>query len=249
MIIWPTKGVVLLETQSHLIIIDKVAPLADFIDYFAKFGIKIIHKSSINELFSIKIKPTALLIDTNVLDNPNSLATLYQQFIVPLIVTSEEVNDNNCIQALEQGADVFLLKPLNPREIHARISAISRRVSLSLKGHDKDKEFLSFADWDVYTSSRQIFNNHSKEELFLSTGEYELLLAFLKQPEQILDREFLSQLTKSSDLSPLDRRIDVQISRLRQKIEKDAKKPLLIKTIRNSGYLFTAKVISHKDSK
>ena len=86
------------------------------------------------------------------------------------------------------------------------------------------------------------------KELCLSAGEYELLLIFLQNPQKILDREFLLHLTKNDDLSPLDRRIDVQISRLRQKIESDVKKPSLIKTIRNEGYIFTAFVTSIKET-
>lgn len=75
-----------------------------------------------------------------------------------------------------------------------------------------------------------------------------MLLAFVRQPQRVLGREFLLQLTKNTDLTPFDRRIDVQISRLRQKIEPNAKKPALIKTIRNGGYLFTARVLAVKEN-
>ena len=240
----------MIETQSCLFIIDSVYPDSQFIEYFSKFGFQIIQKPTISDFADLCEKPTALLINYDVVkETPSLIAKLYQKFIVPLIVISDKDDEEICVQMLAHGADDFLIKPLHPRELHARINAISRRVSLSLKNRDNEKEVLSFADWYLYPSSRQVFNARTKEELSLSTGEYALLFAFLRQPHQVLDREFLLQVTKNVDLCPFDRRIDVQISRLRQKIEKDAKKPLLIKTIRNGGYLFTAKVITSKESK
>ena len=128
--------------------------------------------------------------------------------------------------------------------MHARLSAL-RRVN-ALQDTEQEKEILLFANWRLYPASRQIFSK-SNQELQLSAGEYDLLLAFVRQPQSVLGREFLLQITKNSDLNPFDRRIDVQISRLRQKIETDAKKPALIKTIRNGGYLFTARVLSIKE--
>lgn len=93
-----------------------------------------------------------------------------------------------------------------------------------------------------------MFRDNTNEELSLSAGEYDLLLTFVQQPQRVLDRELLLHITKNSDLNPFDRRIDVQISRLRQKIEVDAKNPTLIKTIRNGGYMFTAQVTTLKES-
>lgn len=112
---------------------------------------------------------------------------------------------------------------------------------------EQEKEILVFVNWRLYPASRRVFNNENDQELVLSAGEYDLLLTFVQQPQRVLDREHLLQITKNSDLNPFDRRIDVQISRLRQKIEIDAKKPVLIKTIRNGGYMFTAPVTITKE--
>ena len=145
------------------------------------------------------------------------------------------------------GADDFVIKPLYPRELHARIGAISRRVTRAQQKNSVGKEVLMFTNWRLYPASRQIFGENN-QELQLSAGEYDLLFAFVHQPQRVLDREFLLQVTKNSDLNPFDRRIDVQISRLRQKIELDKKKPALIKTIRNGGYIFTPRVVSLRES-
>ncbi|KTD27106.1 MULTISPECIES: response regulator transcription factor [Legionella] len=238
----------MLSRQKYLLLIDHSPwdnPLAE---YFAKFDYKIVQLQSLSELNEEIHQPAALLVnwalfkgDTSIIDE------LYHRYPVPLIVISNEIDEEACVKMLEAGADDFLIKPLHPRELHARISAITRRVQRSTKEVDQEKEVLRFADWRLYPASRQIFSK-TNQELQLSAGEYDLLLAFIRQPQRVLGREFLLQVTKNSDLNPFDRRIDVQISRLRQKIETDSKKPALIKTIRNGGYLFTARVITSKES-
>ncbi|RUR06980.1 winged helix-turn-helix domain-containing protein [Legionella sp. km772] len=225
---------------DYLLIIDTAPVDKDLKEYFLHFNIEIIQKSYLDIEHHYEQQPLAIIISSSILKkNPGLISELYKNYQLPLLISGEEPNDGFSIQMLEEGADDFMLKPLYPRELHARIKAIKRRVTST--GQTQDKEILSFMQWRVYPASRQLFNQ-SNEELFLSAGEYELLLIFLHNPQKILDREFLLQLTKNVDLSPFDRRIDVQISRLRQKIENDAKKPTLIKTIRNAGYIFTATV-------
>jgi len=232
--------------RKYLLVIDDTPWDEPLIDYFAKFDYDIIQHKSLSELEKETGRPAALLVNWSLFQADSAIIdNLYQRFPVPLIVISDTNDENTCVRMLESGADDFLVKPLHPRELHARITAISRRVQRSTK-NDQEKEVLVFADWRLYPASRQIFGN-ANQELQLSAGEYDLLLAFIRQPQQVLGREFLLQITKNTDLNPFDRRIDVQISRLRQKIETDAKKPALIKTIRNGGYLFTAQVLSVRE--
>ncbi len=238
-----------MSTHSNYILIIDDAPWdKQLADYFAKFNFEIIQFKSLDELNKEIDQPQALLINCSLFQTDFSiLNNLYHRYPVPLLVISENKDENACVRMLEAGADDFLVKPLYPRELHARISAISRRVQRSTE-MEQEKEVILFADWRLFPASRQIFNRNTNQELQLSAGEYDLLFAFIRQPQRILGREFLLQITKNSYLNPFDRRIDVQISRLRQKIETDAKKPALIKTIRNGGYLFTSQVISVKAS-
>ncbi len=173
------------------------------------------------------------------------IEVLFQKHSIPIIIISSAYNEEICVRLLEAGADDFIAKPIHPRELHARICAINRRMQRTIQPINIEKEVLSFATWRIYPSSRQLFDGD--KELFLSTKEFDLLLAFVRHPQHILDRDFLSRLTKSSERSALDRRIDGQISRLRQKIEVDAKRPVLIKTIRNNGYLFTPVVLFNRE--
>lgn len=234
--------------RKYLLIIDNAPWDEQLAEYFGKFDYEITLLKNLSELGKETEQPAALLINWSLFQADSSIIdSLYHRYPVPLIVISDSNDENTCVQMLEAGADDFLVKPLHPRELHARISAISRRVQRATQESDQEKEVLLFADWRLYPASRQVFSN-TDQELQLSAGEYDLLLAFIRQPQQVLGREFLLQITKNSDLNPFDRRIDVQISRLRQKIETDAKKPALIKTIRNGGYLFTAQVLAIKEN-
>ncbi|KTD21481.1 response regulator transcription factor [Legionella israelensis] len=237
-----------MEENDYLLFFDKDPVDPELEDYFKNFNINIVQKSNLTAVQPMATLPTAILISWSLLkEQPDMLQTIYQSFQTPLIVIQEHRDEQSCVNLLEKGADDVLVKPLLPRELHARINAIHRRVTGMQSQMAEDKEVLKFANWRLYPSSRQVFDeNH--EELTLSAGEYDLLYAFIQQPHQVLTREFLSQITKHSDLGPLDRRIDVQISRLRHKIEPQAKKPGLIKTIRNEGYLFTANVLVLKES-
>lgn len=235
--------------RKYILIIDDAPWDEQLAGYFAKFDYEIVQFSSLSELRKELEQPAALLINWAVFQiGSPTIDSLYHLYPIPLIVISDRSDENICVEMLEAGADDFLIKPLHPRELHARLNAISRRVQRSKQELDQEKEVVLFADWRLYPASRQIFSNANHQELQLSAGEYDLLLAFIQQPQRVLGREFLLQITKNSDLNPFDRRIDVQISRLRQKIETDAKKPALIKTIRNGGYLFTARVLSIKES-
>ncbi|OGT31306.1 MAG: DNA-binding response regulator [Gammaproteobacteria bacterium RIFCSPHIGHO2_12_FULL_35_23] len=163
---------------------------------------------------------------------------------IPIIMLSAAGEDTDRIIGLEVGADDYLSKPFNPRELLARIRAILRRshtpeipsTTSITAGH-----LIQFANWALNVSTRQLISP-SQVELSLSSGEYDLLMAFLEHPQQILSRDQLLDYTRSRFAGPFDRSIDMQVSRLRQKIEEDPKRPQFIKTVRGGGYLFTAAV-------
>lgn len=236
-------------SQGHFLLVIDPSPVSEELkDYFTKFNLAIVQQKTIYPVHIEQQLPAAILIHWSLLKNEHDIiGQFYNNYPVPLIVINDAGDDETNITILEAGADDYLIKPLYPRELHARIGAISRRVLRAQQKIAHDKDVLMFANWRLYPASRQVFSDNHKE-LQLSAGEYDLLLTFVQQPQRVLDREFLLQITKSADLAPFDRRIDVQISRLRQKIEIDAKKPVLIKTIRNGGYMFTARVVTLKES-
>lgn len=224
-----------MSQRHYLLFIDNEPVNEELKDYFEKFNLDIIQQKKLFPIHVEKGLPTAILINWSLLrTEPEAIEQFYNMYPVPLIVINNKPDEESSVAMLEAGADDFMTKPIYPRELHARIGAISRRVIRAQQKVDHGKEVLMFANWRLYPASRQVFGENN-EELQLSAGEYDLLLTFVQQPQRVLDREFLLQITKNTDLVPFDRRIDVQISRLRQKIEIDKKKPALIKTIRNGG--------------
>jgi two-component system OmpR family response regulator len=166
----------------------------------------------------------------------------------PILMLSAAGSETDRIIGLEVGADDYLAKPFNPRELLARIKAILRR-----RGHivaepnqpvpAKKSKRVRFNNWTLDLSTRQLFSP-TEIEIIVSSGEFDLLVAFLENAQQVLSRDQLLDYTKNRDAGPFDRSIDMQVSRLRQKIEDDPRHPALIKTVRGGGYLFTAKVES-----
>ena len=145
------------------------------------------------------------------------------------------------IVGLEVGADDYLPKPFNPRELLARIKAVLRRAGPAVAAKEEKNESLQFAGWTLDTAQRRL-TAPGGEPVELSTGEYDLLLAFLRHPQRVLNRDQLLDLARGRAAIPFDRSIDVQVMRLRRKIEADPKAPQIIATVRGGGYQFTPAV-------
>ncbi len=161
---------------------------------------------------------------------------------VPIIMLTAMSEDVDRIIGLEVGADDYLAKPFNPRELAARIKAVLRRVSAPPvpTPADAGAEKLSFSGFELEQSTRTL--RQGETVIPLTAGEYDLLVAFVEHPRRVLNRDQLLDMARGRAAIPFDRSIDVQVGRLRKKIEPDAKNPTLIKTVRGGGYMFTAEV-------
>lgn len=170
---------------------------------------------------------------------------LRSESTIPIIMLTAVDNETDKVVGLEIGADDYITKPFNPRELLARIKAVMRRYGISTESDaqptNSDVKAYKFNDWILNTIARQLFSPDGVE-ISLSSGEYELLLIFMRHPRRVLSRDEFLDLTKNRAAGPFDRSIDMQISRLRQKLEEDPKQPKIIKTIRNGGYILTAVV-------
>ena len=161
---------------------------------------------------------------------------------IPVIMLTAMGEETDRIVGLEMGADDYLAKPFNPRELLARIKAVLRRAAALPGGRgDEAGRSLAFAGWRLDMDGRELVSPDGVM-VQLSGGEFELLAAFATHPRRVLSREQLLDLARGRESQPFDRSIDVQVSRLRQKIEADPKEPVLIKTVRGGGYSFTAEV-------
>ena len=146
------------------------------------------------------------------------------------------------IIGLEMGADDYLPKPFHLRELLARVKSVLRRVqSRTGEPGQTARSHAQFAGWNLDLSSRELMSPGG-EEVRLTTGEFDLLAAFVNNPNQVLSRDRLLDLARNREAGPFDRTIDVQVGRLRRKLEEDPQNPTLIKTVRGSGYIFTPTV-------
>lgn len=162
---------------------------------------------------------------------------------IPIIMLTAAGDEVDRIVGLELGADDYIGKPCNPRELLARIKAILRRSQNRSSQESVASKQISyhFSGWVLDRSARRLLSPEGLE-VSLSTGEYSLLINFLDRPQQVLSRDHLLDLTKNRLATPFDRSIDIQISRLRNKIEEDPKNPQIIKTIRGGGYMLAVPV-------
>jgi len=146
------------------------------------------------------------------------------------------------IIGLEMGADDYLPKPFHLRELLARVKSVLRRVqSRTAEGAQPARSRARFAGWSLDLSSREL-TSPAGEAVRLTTGEFDLLAAFVGNANQVLSRDRLLDLARNREAGPFDRTIDVQVGRLRRKLEDDPQNPTLIKTVRGSGYIFTPAV-------
>ncbi len=162
---------------------------------------------------------------------------------LPVIMLTAMGEDTDRIVGLEMGADDYLPKPFNPRELLARIKAVLRRMQAAPAAESPAGDTMRFDGWTMELGARRLLSPDGTE-VELSTGEYELLLAFITHPRRVLSRDLLLDLARGRSAAPFDRSIDIQVMRLRRKIESDPKEPRLIKTVRGGGYVFAAEVAS-----
>ncbi|SEH26461.1 response regulator [Rhizobium sp. NFR12] len=159
----------------------------------------------------------------------------------PIIMLTGRNDVVDRIIGLEMGADDYLAKPFNLRELHARLKAILRRRNVQPSEQEETDKIVHFDRWALNLTRREL-SSADGEGIHLTTGEYDLLAAFVAHPGRVLSRDFLLEETKGRHLDAYDRAIDAQIVRIRRKVEVDPKQPQIIRSIRGVGYMFAARV-------
>jgi DNA-binding response OmpR family regulator len=169
---------------------------------------------------------------------------LRQESNVGIIILTGRGETVDRIIGLEMGADDYLPKPFHLRELLARVKSVLRRVSARIKEPAPttgSRSRARFSGWNLDLSTRELVSP-AGSEVRLTTGEFDLLAAFVNNANQVLSRDRLLDLARNREAGPFDRTIDVQVGRLRRKLEDDPQKPTMIKTVRGTGYIFTPTV-------
>jgi two-component system OmpR family response regulator len=242
--IWQDRA---MENAPHLLVVDDHRDIREpLARYLGKHGFRV--STAENAAAARKILQAAA-IDLLVLDimmpGEDGLALcreLRARGDLPIVLLTALGEDTDRIVGLEMGADDYVAKPFNPRELVARIKAVLRRAqALPPRRGRPAAERFKFDRWILDVGRREL-TREDGVVVPLSTGEFLLLTAFLEHPKMVLSRDQLLDLTRGREAAPFDRAIDNQVLRLRRKIERDPKKPELIRTHWGGGYSFEAEV-------
>ncbi|HVY04894.1 MAG TPA: response regulator [Burkholderiales bacterium] len=237
-----------MSIPRHVLVVDDDADLRRMVaEYLGDYDLRVTGAAdgaAMREAMSREAIDLVLLdLKLNSEDGMTLARELRETSSVPIVILTGRKDDVDRIMGLELGADDYLTKPFNLRELLARIRAILRRTQAhpAMHAEGRASRAFRFAGWELDLRSRRLTSNEG-DRVELTHAEFALLAAFLGAPERILSREQLLELSRGNDDNVFDRSIDVQILRLRRKIETDPSRPKLIRTERGAGYFFNAKV-------
>jgi len=237
------------KTDCILIVDDDPEIRRLLVDYLARNGFEAIAARDGREMGQALDRHTVDLIvldlmlpDTDGLTLCRDLRAKSNVANVPVLMLTARGEETDRIVGIEMGADDYLVKPFNPRELLARIKAILRRTrALPPNLRPEPARCLAFAGWCLDTATR-LLTAPDGVAIPLSGGEYRLLRILLDHPNRVLTRDQLTEMIQGRDAGPYDRAIDVQVSRLRQRLRDDSREPELIKTVRGEGYVLAATI-------
>ena len=237
-----------LSTSAHILVVDDEPEIAGLLRrYLSAQGFEVSTAASGAEMRQLlaEARIDLLLLDLG-LPGEDGLAlmrSLREHSSVPVIVVTGRGEPVDRILGLEIGADDYVTKPFDVRELAARVRSVLRRTSERPAKSEAGvvSDTVRFAGWTLHLDARRLESPQGKT-VELTTGEFELLAALARAPGRVHSRDELLAATRNREAGPFDRTIDVQIGRLRRKIEADPQHPELIKSVRGAGYVFTAKV-------
>lgn len=240
-----------MDTSDHILIVDDDAEIRSLLTtYLEKSGLTVTAVADGKGMWQALAAGSIDLIVLDLMLPGDDGLTLCRNLRVrsdtpdvPVIMLTARSEETDRIVGLEMGADDYLAKPFSARELLARIKVILRRArSLPINLRPENARMLCFDRWTLDTAHRHLISSEGVVTS-LSGAEYRLLRIFLRHPNRVLNRDQLVDLTQGREADPLDRSIDVQVSRLRQRLGDDPRDPCLIKTVRGEGYVMSVPVV------
>jgi two-component system, OmpR family, response regulator len=235
-----------MSEPRHIIVVDDEAPAREMVaDYLRIHGLEVTTcdgGASLRRTVA-KQKPDLIVLDLNMPeeDGLSIIRTLKQQMAVPIIMLTATAGAIDRIVGLELGADDYLAKPCELRELLARIRSVLRRTTTAAAGETSTPRLQALIRFGTKWLDLQarLLRDDGGNEYPLAGSEFALLKVFAENPKRVLSREQLLDLANARDREAFDRAIDVRITRLRRKVEPDPARPSVIRTVRGAGYLFS----------
>lgn len=236
-----------MDTPDHILVVDDDAEIRGLLgEYLRKNGYQASIAADGKAMWAALSRGKIDLVVLDIMLPGDDGLTLCRKLRVesemPVIMLTARGEETDRIVGLEMGADDYLAKPFSPRELVARIKSVLRRYrSLPRNLRADDARIITFAGWRLDTVARHLL---SPEGVVTPLGgvEYQLLRIFLSHPNQVLTRDQLMVLSKGREADPLDRSIDIRVSRLRHRLRDDPAEPRIIKTVRGEGYVLAVRV-------
>ena len=241
-----------MNSALHIAILDDEVDITQLLaNYLQSHGYRVtqLHNGfSLMELMPAD-PPALVLLDLGLPgeDGFSIARQLREHWHCGLVIVTGRGDSVDKVVGLEVGADDYVTKPFDLRELLARIKAVLRRMapaeSPAPTAAASPRSKLRFAGWELDTAARRLTGPQG-QDVALTTGEFDLLCAFAQHPGRVLSRDFLLEQTRGREAAPFDRTIDVQVGRLRKKLEADAEDPQIIKSVRGAGYILVPPVIA-----
>ncbi|GAA0579294.1 response regulator [Craurococcus roseus] len=234
-----------MDPQPHILVVDDDREIRDLLSKFLeRQGMRVTAARDAKEARRLWLLGRYHLVVLDLMlpgESGLDLARWLRAEAVPIVMLTAMAEETDRIVGLELGADDYLGKPFNPRELLARIRAVLRRASGEAGAKEPPAKAIRFAGWVLEPARRRLLNPDGAE-VPLTGGEYDLLQVLVERPNRVLTRDMLMDLLRGRQAGPFDRAIDVAVSRLRRKLEDDGRNPSLIKTVRGGGYVLAADV-------
>lgn len=247
-----------LTTHLHVLVVDDDDAIRELLcDFLKENHISTDQAANHSQMWHLlnQRQPDVVILDINMpqrngIELCRELRESPKYHQLPIIMLTARTSSLDTIMGLETGADDYVAKPFEPLELLSRIRSLYRRSHMHTEGasgvgdESQDHQvfrYISFNEWTLDIQNRTLIDKHNTA-IALSNAEFKFLRFMLINANRILNRDQLMEEMHGREAGPFDRSIDLQISRLRQKIEVDSKSPQMIKTLRNEGYLLTADV-------
>jgi two-component system OmpR family response regulator len=245
-----------LNSAPHIAVLDDEVDITQLLaNYLQSHGYRVTQLHNGHALMALMPAdpPALVLLDLGLPgeDGFSIARNLREHWRCGLVIVTGRGDAVDKVVGLEVGADDYVTKPFDMRELLARIKAVLRRLTpneapspgVTLPTPAPARSKLHFAGWELDTAARRL-NSPQGDEVALTTGEFDLLCALAQHAGRVLSRDFLLEQTRGREAAPFDRTIDVQVGRLRKKLEADAEVPQIIKSVRGAGYILVPPVTS-----